>query len=113
MTIQNGGTMSKDKMELEKAKKRLEMLLKDSCSCIECMKNKEAYKTILQALKDKDREIKRLYIIRNELDYGYENTHIITKNRIATIEKNKYLIEIEDGKFIDVKELYNNSISKN
>lgn len=38
--------------ELEEAKRRLEILLKDDCDCPECVKNKEAYKTVLEALKN-------------------------------------------------------------
>ena len=75
-------------------------------------KVQEAIETVLQALENKQKEIKKLYTIRNERDYGYENTHIITQDRLITIEKNKYSIEIEDGKFVDIKELYENSIPK-
>lgn len=126
--------MNKDK-ELEEAiyklkHKNLYIQIKpSSVECIDCINNNrnkhieaeivinpyldEAIETVLQALETKDKEIKKLYTIRNEVDYGYENTHIITQNRLATIERNKYLIEIEDGKFVDIKELYENSILKN
>ena len=39
-------------MNLGKAKERLEILLKDDCKCPECMKNKEAYKTVLEELQN-------------------------------------------------------------
>ena len=39
-------------MELEEAIKRIEILLSDSCNCPECIKNKEAYKTVLKCLKE-------------------------------------------------------------
>ena len=39
-------------MELRDAKIRLEILLKDKCECPECMRNKKAYKTVLQALEN-------------------------------------------------------------
>ncbi len=104
-------------MELEDAKKIFKYLLEDRQIGLAEITDifYEAIETVLQALKDKEKEIEKLYTIRNEIDYGYENTHIITKNRIVTIEKNKYLIEIEDGNFIDIKELYEkyeNSIPK-
>lgn len=33
--------------KLEEARKRIKILLTDDCNCTECIKNKEAYKTIL------------------------------------------------------------------
>ena len=117
-----------DKMKLEEAIKVLQKTIESNNEVIkEARKNGDinvmqltadlynqsiAIKTVLQELRDKEKEIEKLYTIRNEVDYGYENIHIITKNRLATIEKNKYLIEIEDGKFVDIKELYENSIPK-
>lgn len=48
-------------MELEKAIRRLEILLKDDCQCSECLKNKEAYKTVLKFLEDKNK--KQIYYL--------------------------------------------------
>ena len=39
-------------MELEEAIKRIEILEKDECNCPECIKNKEAYKTVLKYIKE-------------------------------------------------------------
>lgn len=39
-------------MELEEAKLRIKYLIKDGCSCEECLKRKEAYKIILKALEE-------------------------------------------------------------
>ena len=39
-------------MKLEDAIIRLEILLKDKCECPECIKNKEAYKTVLEELNN-------------------------------------------------------------
>lgn len=63
----------------------------------------------IQELKS---DIRKLKIIRTEYDFGYENIHFITKNDLVQIDKNRYLIEVENGKFVDVKKLYYESISK-
>ena len=54
----------------------------------------------------------KLRVVRVEYEYGYENTHFITKNNLIQIDRNKYLIEVEEGKFVDVKQLYYESIPK-
>ena len=44
-----------------------------------------------------------------------ENINFITEDRLVSIDKNKYFIEIEEGKFVDLKQVYldnQNSISK-
>lgn len=85
--------------------------------------NDSAYATKFAAMQkqidEKDKkiqelqsDIRKLRIIRTEYDFGYENIHFITKNDLVQIDKNKYLIEIEDGKFVDVKQLYYDSLSK-
>lgn len=44
-------------MDIEQAEKRIKILLADKCNCSECLKNKEAYETVLNVLKEKDKEI--------------------------------------------------------
>ena len=61
------------------------------------------------------KENRKLRIVRNETSYGYENINFITEDRLVSIDKNKYFIEIEEGKFVDLKQVYldnQNSISK-
>ena len=43
-------------MKLKEAVRRLEILLKDDCQCSECLKDKEAYKTILKFLEKKNKK---------------------------------------------------------
>lgn len=60
-------------------------------------------------LADRERlkkENTRLSNYRYENGYCIENTNLTTKDKIASIQKNTYKIEIEDGVFVDVKELY-------
>ena len=66
-------------------------------------------------IKELEKENVMLKLIRVEYEYGYENIHLCTKNDLVKIDKNKYLIEVKDGKFVDIKQLYIdtlNSISK-
>lgn len=72
---------------------------------------------ILAELEQKDKLIKELQeenamlkLIRAEYEYGYENIHLCTKNDLVKIDKNKYLIEVKDGKFVDIKQLYIDSL---
>lgn len=70
-----------------------------------------------QQLEQKDKRVQELEkenamlkLIRVEYEYGYENIHLCTKNDLVRIDKNKYLIEIKDGKFVDIKQLYIDSL---
>lgn len=70
-------------------------------------KDKEAIEHILSDYK---RALKENEKIKNEIRYcaGYktENVHLIPKNDLVEINMNKYMIEVEDGKFVDVKQIY-------
>ncbi len=39
-------------------------------------------------------------------ELGTENIHLITKSDLVQIDINRYKIEIEDGKFVDLKQIY-------
>ena len=47
-------------MDIEQAEKRIKILLADKCNCSECLKNKEAMQTVLNMIKEKDKEIEKL-----------------------------------------------------
>lgn len=51
-------------------------------------------------------ENSRLKVIRYSREYGTENIYLITKSDLVQIDINKYMIEIEDGKFVDLKQIY-------
>ena len=73
---------------------------------------REHDKSKIKKLEEDNRKLK---VVRPEYAYGYENTYFITKNDLVQIDKNKYLIEIEEGKFVDLKQVYldnKNSIPK-
>ena len=45
-------------------------------------------------------------VIKYDIDYGTETVNLIPKSTLVEINTNKYMIEIEDGKFIDLKQVY-------
>lgn len=55
-------------------------------------------------------ENRRLKVIRYSREYGTENIHLITKSDLVQIDINKYMIEIEKGKFVDLKQVYQENI---
>ena len=66
-------------------------------------------------IEDKDKQIYKLSLIRQETEYGYENFYIMTEDRLVTIELNKFIVEIANGEFVDIRKLYDdykNSVSK-
>lgn len=73
-------------------------------------------KARIKELKEENGKLRienaKLRVVMVEYEYGYENTHFITKNNLVQIDRNKYLIEVEEGKFVDVKQLYYDSIPK-
>ena len=88
----------------------------------DCGRINNAIDNLLAKIEEDKKKIKELKIdnrkletLRIENDYGYENIHFITENKLVSIDTNKYLIEIENGKFVDIKQVYldnKNSISK-
>lgn len=66
-------------------------------------------------IEDKDKQIDKLSLIRQETKYGYENVYIMTEDRLVTIELNKFIVEIANGEFVDIRKLYDDykdSVSK-
>ena len=70
----------------------------------------ERYKEYIEKLQKENEELKsenrRLKVIRYSTEYGTENIHLITKSDLVEINTNKYFIEIQDGKFVDLKQVY-------
>ena len=55
------------------------------------------------ALKQENDKLKT---IRYDTTFGTESIHLITEKDLVHININKYMIEIEDGKFVDLKQVY-------
>ena len=64
------------------------------------------YKRALKENEELKSENRRLKVIRYSTEYGTENIHLITKSDLVEINTNKYFIEIQDGKFVDLKQVY-------
>ena len=71
------------------------------------------YKRVLKTnevlLKENEKlksENHKLKVIRYSREYGTENIYLITKSDLVQIDINKYMVEIEDGKFVDLKQIY-------
>lgn len=62
--------------------------------------------TTLNLLEKLQEENRRLKTIRYSNEWGTESIHLITKNDLVEINTNKYFIEIQDGKFVDLKQVY-------
>lgn len=52
------------------------------------------------------KENEKLREIRNTTAYGIETVNLIPKSRLVEINTNRYMIEIEAGKFVDLKQVY-------
>lgn len=64
------------------------------------------YKNSLKENEKIKNENSKLKVIRYCAGYKTENVHLIPKNDLVEINMNKYMIEVEDGKFVDVKQIY-------
>lgn len=61
---------------------------------------------ILNLIEKLQKENNRLKVIKYDIDYGTETVNLIPKSTLVEINTNRYMIEIEDGKFIDLKQVY-------
>lgn len=66
----------------------------------------QRYYELKQENEELKNENRRLKVIRYSTEYGTENIHLITKSDLVQIDINKYMIEIEKGKFVDLKQIY-------
>ena len=51
-------------------------------------------------------ENSRLCLLKERDAYGYNNSYFITEEKLIEIDFNKYFIEIDEGIFVDVKQVY-------
>lgn len=52
------------------------------------------------------KENKKLKNIRYDTPYGTETIHLIPESDLIEINTQKYMIEVEPGKFVDLKQVY-------
>lgn len=82
-------------------------------------KNNNNLKKEIRRLQEKiyklQEENSRLCLLKERNAYGYNNSYFITEEKLIEIDFNKYFIEIDEGIFVDVKQVYldnKNSILK-
>lgn len=68
--------------------------------------DKEAIEHILSAYKRVLKENEKLKNIRYDTPYGTETIHLIPESNLIEINTEKYMIEVEPGKFVDLKQVY-------
>lgn len=66
----------------------------------------ENYFKLQKENENLSRENRKLRTIRYDTAYGVESIYLITKRDLVEINTNKYFIEIQDGKFVDLKQVY-------
>lgn len=66
----------------------------------------EQIKTILNLIEKLQKENEKLKNIRYYTPYGTETIYLIPESDLIKINTQKYMIEIEPGKFVDLKQVY-------
>lgn len=66
----------------------------------------ETYKDVREELKELKKENEKLKNIRYDTPYGTETIHLIPESNLIEINIQKYMIEVESGKFVDLKQVY-------
>lgn len=63
----------------------------------------EYYKEYIEKLQKENEKLKN---IRYDTPYGTETIHLIPESDLIEINTQKYMIEVEPGKFVDLKQVY-------
>lgn len=58
---------------------------------------------VIERLQKENEELKN---IRYDTPYGTETIHLIPESNLIEINTQKYMIEVEPGKFVDLKQVY-------
>lgn len=68
------------------------------------------YEKEIRQLQKENEELKaennKLKVIKYDTNYGTETINLIPKSELVKINTNRYMIEIENGKFVDLKQVY-------
>lgn len=64
------------------------------------------YKRVLKENEELKAENNKLKVIKYDTNYGTETINLIPKSELVKINTNRYMIEIENGKFVDLKQVY-------
>lgn len=63
-------------------------------------------KRVLKENEELKAENNKLKVIKYDTNYGTETINLIPKSELVKINTNRYMIEIENGKFVDLKQVY-------
>lgn len=66
----------------------------------------KSVKIVLNLIKKLQKENEKLKNIRYDTPYGTETIHLIPESDLIEINTQKYMIEVEPGKFVDLKQVY-------
>lgn len=61
---------------------------------------------VLNLIEKLQKENEKLKNIRYDTSYGTETIHLIPESNLIEINTHKYMIEVEPGKFVDLKQVY-------
>lgn len=65
---------------------------------------------LLNLIEKLQKENNRLKTIRYATAFGTESIHLIPESDLVEINTNRYMIEIENGNFVDLKQVYQENI---
>lgn len=89
-----------DELEIEKED------MSDEPRIAYLMQEIRANKTILNLIEKLQKENEKLKNIRYDTPYGTETIHLIPESDLIEINTQKYMIEVKPGKFVDLKQVY-------
>ena len=103
-TVKNAG----NKNSIEEAIERLEKGINDIWFSTTYSQEQEEkdLKILLSDYKRVLKENEKLKNIRYDTPYGTETIHLIPESNLIEINTQKYMIEVDSGKFVDLKQLY-------
>lgn len=106
-------------MEEDKLSKAIDLLISEVKIYDQyyCLATSQALKIVLNELdrlqKENNRliyENYRLKTIRYTTAFGTESIHLIPESDLVEINTNRYMIEIENGRFVDLKQVYQENV---
>ena len=106
-------------MEEDKLSKAIDLLISEVKIYDQyyCLATSQALKIVLNELdrlqKENNRliyENYRLKTIRYTTAFGTVSIHLIPESDLVEINTNRYMIEIENGRFVDLKQVYQENV---
>lgn len=70
------------------------------------LEDSQSVEILLNLIEKLQKENEKLKNIRYDTPYGTETIHLIPESNLIEINTEKYMIEVEPGKFVDLKQVY-------